>query len=65
MKKPFFNKENGIEWYVNLNPVEKYLQADRNDNQIAGKFVSTDSGKRFPRKMIKRIPKHRIESSSL
>lgn len=65
MKKPFFNQENGIEWYVNQNPVEKYLKIDRIDNQTANKFVSINSKKRLPRKTIKQIPKLRIGSSSL
>ena len=65
MKKAFFNQENGIEWYVNLNPVEKYLKIDKIDNQIASKFVSLNSEKRIPRKATKQIPKHRLESSSI
>ena len=65
MKKPFFNQENGIEWYVNHNPVEKYLQIDKIDNQIASKFVNLNSEKRIPRKTTKQISKHRLESSSI
>jgi hypothetical protein len=64
MKKPFFNQENGIEWYVNINPVEKYLKIDRIDNQIASKFVNLNSEKRSLRKTIKHISKHRLGSSS-
>ncbi len=65
MKKPFFNQENGIKWYVNLNPVEKYLKIDRIDNQIESKFVNLNSEKRSLRKTIKHIPKHRLGSSSI
>ena len=64
MKKAFFNQENGIEWYVNLNPVEKYLKIDKIDNQIASKFENFNSEKRFPRKSIKHNPKPQLESSS-
>ena len=65
MKKIFFNQENGIKWYVNLNPVEKYLKIDRIDNQIASKFVNLNSEKRSHRKNIKHIPKNRLGSSSI
>ena len=65
MKKPFYDQENGIEWYVNLNPVEKFLKIEKVDDQTASKFVNLNSEKRIPRKTIKHIPKHRIGSSSL
>ena len=65
MKKPFLYKENGIEWYVNLNPVDKYLKIDRIDNQIASKFVHVNYKKRFTPNTIKNTPKHRLGSSSI
>ncbi len=65
MKKPIFDQETGIEWYVNKNPVEKYLKIDRIEHQTASKFVSLSSEKHLPRKKIKQIHKHRIGSSSM
>ena len=65
MKKSFFDQENEIEWYVNQNPVEKYLKIDKIDNQIASKFASINSEEHFPRKKIKLIHKHRIGPSSI
>jgi hypothetical protein len=65
MNKPFIDQETGIEWYVNENPVEKYLKIDRIHNQMASKFVSLNSEKHLPRKKIKQIHKHRMVASSI
>jgi hypothetical protein len=65
MNKPFIDQETGIEWYVNENPVEKYLKIDRIDSQMASKFVSLNSEKHLSRKKIKQIHKHRIVASSI
>ncbi len=65
MNKPFIDQETGIEWYVNENPVEKYLKIDRIDNQMASNFVSLNSEKHLSRKKIKQIHKHRIVASSI
>ena len=39
MKKRFVNPKKDICWYVNQNPIEKYLKIDRVNNQTVSKFV--------------------------
>ena len=43
MKKPFVEQKNKTDWYVNHNPIEKYLHINRIDNRTVSKFVHTNS----------------------
>jgi hypothetical protein len=65
MKKPFFEQENKTDWYVNHNPIEKYLQIERIDNQTVSKFVRINFDENLFRRKIKRIHKQQIEFPSL
>lgn len=53
MKKPVVKQKNKADWYVNHNPIEKYLQIDRIDNQTIRKFVRINSRENTFRKKIK------------
>jgi hypothetical protein len=55
MKKPVVEQKNKADWYVNHNPIEKYLQNDRIDNQTVSKFVHVNSEENTFRKKIKQI----------
>jgi hypothetical protein len=65
MKEPFFEQENKTDWYVNNNPIEKYLQIERIDNQTVSKFVRINLDENFFRGKINRIHKQQIEFPSL
>jgi hypothetical protein len=47
MEKSLIKQENKINWYVSENPIEKYLNNDRVDYQIASKFVCINSEEYF------------------
>ena len=55
MKKPFAKQDTKIGWYVNQNPVEKYLKIDRINSQTVSKFVSIDSEEHLFRKRSERL----------
>ena len=63
MKEHFAEQENKTDWYVNHNPIEKYLQIDKIDNQTISKFVRINLLENIPRRKIKRTHKHKIVSS--
>ena len=54
MKKPFNTQENEIDWYVNQNPIDKYLETDRVDNQTVRKLVGINSKAHSYRKKTKK-----------
>jgi hypothetical protein len=62
MKEPFVKQENKTDWYLNHNPIEKYLQIDKIDNQTISKFVRINLIENLPRRKIKRTHKHKIVS---
>ena len=43
MKKQAIIQENGIDWYVSQNPIERYLKVDRINNQSISKSVRINS----------------------
>jgi hypothetical protein len=55
MKKPVVEQKNKADWYVNHNPIDKYLQIDRIDNQTISKFVHLNSKGNTFRKKIKKL----------
>lgn len=55
MKKPVVEQKNKADWYVNHNPIEKYLQIYRIDNQTISKFVHMNSEENTFRKKIIKI----------
>jgi hypothetical protein len=65
MKEPFVEQENKTDWYVNHNPIEKYLQIERIDNQTVSKFVRINLDENLFRGKINRIHKQQLEFPSL
>lgn len=63
MKELFVEQENKTDWYVNHNPIEKYLQIDKIDNQTVSKFMRINQRENLSRKKIKRTHEHRIVST--
>lgn len=57
MKEPFIEQENKADWYVNHNPIEKYLQVEKIDNQTVSKFVRINLDENIFRGKITRIHK--------
>jgi hypothetical protein len=57
VKEPFIEQENKADWYVNHNPIEKYLQVEKIDNQTVSKFVRINLDENIFRGKITRIHK--------
>jgi hypothetical protein len=57
MKEPFTEQKNKADWYVNHNPIEKYLQVEKIDNQTVSKFVRINLDENLFRGKITRIHK--------
>jgi hypothetical protein len=64
MKELFVEEENKTDWYVNHNPIEKYLKIDKIDNQTVSKFMSINQRENLSRKKIKMTHKHKIVSTT-
>ena len=60
MKKRFVNQKKEIGWYVNQNPIEKYLKIDRVNNQTISKFVCVNFETHIDRKKTKYNHKRQI-----
>ena len=54
MKKQVITQEDEIDWYVSLNPIDRYLKADRIDNQSVSKSVRINSKRHSYRQKTKK-----------